>query len=876
MIGKTLSHFKILEELGRGGMGIVYKAEDTKLHRTVAVKVLPTNILASEDDRARFYREARAAAQLSHPNIATVFAIDEAVPEGAEDGSDARLFIAMEFIEGESLEARLKSGPLKLKEAIRIASDIAGALDAAHKKDIVHRDIKSANVILTTDGKAKVLDFGLAKTAQSTKLTRMGSTLGTVSYMSPQQARVEEVDLRTDLWSLGVVLYELISGQLPFGAEYEQAVVYGILNEDPEPLTALRTGVPMELERVVSKCLAKDLERRYQHADDLIADLGGIDLTKVTSQTSMVTGEPIASSTRPRWLIVGGVALGALITAAMFLLLVPNRERSHLHAKSIQRLTVEPMLEMWPSIHPNGDRVVYAGISNGKHELYYRSIEGGPAQKFVSGFEGEQRTPSYSPDGSQILFESEGSIFSVEALGGVPRPIVRPRPGEADLEFPSWSPTGNEIAFTSFDDSLFVINLETGRRTALASVQEPHSPSWSPNGRYIAVISGNDDYARNALNVANSTIWIVSTEDGSATRLTSGSSMDMSPVWTPDGLGIVFVSTAGGGADVRIQRVSKSGLAIGPPYRVTTGLNLHSVRISRDGSQIVAGQFEYDQNIWRSPLRPGVVASASDATPVTTGNQIIEGVFLSPDGSWLAYDSNIRGETHIFKMPADGGNPQQITTGSGPNFVYSWSPDGDELAFHRFDDGIRNVYTVSLDVLSVSPVSRRPAHERFPTWSPEKDKLGFPRNNGQLIEFVVAERKTGDTWSAGEVLFSFDGNNFNIRWSPTADLVAYLDDGNLYLRHLDEGISDLLIPNENLAMRSPAWSLDGMRVYVLATESQVGEGIWSVPVTGGSPQLVIRYDDELPGFDHFAVGTDALYYTLRETQSDIWVIDLDD
>ncbi|HUF11259.1 MAG TPA: serine/threonine-protein kinase, partial [Rhodothermales bacterium] len=272
MIHDTISHYNVLGELGRGGMGVVYKASDTKLNRTVALKVLPENMLTTSDDRARFYREARSAAALHHPNIATVFEIDE---------HDGQPFIAIEFVDGQTLEERIAKGPLPLKDAVSIASQVTEGLKVAHAANIVHRDIKSANVMLTRDGKAKILDFGLAKTAASTKLTQMGSTLGTVAYMSPQQARGEEVDHRTDLWSLGAVLYEMISGKLPFPGDFEQAVVYSILNEEPKPLTAVRTGVPMGLEWIVSKLLAKDPEDRYQSAADLLVDLRNVDLSAV-------------------------------------------------------------------------------------------------------------------------------------------------------------------------------------------------------------------------------------------------------------------------------------------------------------------------------------------------------------------------------------------------------------------------------------------------------------------------------------------------------------------------------------------------------------------------------------------------------------------
>ncbi len=262
MIGKTISHYKIVEEIGRGGMGVVYRAEDTKLNRTVALKFLTA--VGDDEDRARFVHEAKAAASLNHPNICTIHEIDE-----VED----QYFIAMEHIEGRSLKERIASGPLGIDEAVDIAMQVARGLQAAEEKGIVHRDIKSANIMITPRGEAKIMDFGLAKAAGGTQLTREGTTLGTVAYMSPEQVRGERIDRRTDIWSLGVVLYEMVAGRRPFTGDYDQAVMYSILNEEPEPLTGVRTGVPPEFERIVHKALSKDRDERYQHADELIADL---------------------------------------------------------------------------------------------------------------------------------------------------------------------------------------------------------------------------------------------------------------------------------------------------------------------------------------------------------------------------------------------------------------------------------------------------------------------------------------------------------------------------------------------------------------------------------------------------------------------------
>jgi len=264
MIGKTISHYKILARLGEGGMGVVYKAEDTRLKRLVALKFLPPSIMASEAEKTRFIHEAQAAAALNHPNICMIFEIDEA---------EGQAFIAMEFIEGQSLKEKIEAGPLKLDEALSIAMQVAEGLQAAHEKQITHRDIKPANIMLTTKGQAKIMDFGLAKLAGRSALTKEGTTVGTIAYMSPEQARGEEVDHRTDIWAFGVVLYEMITGQLPFKGEYEQAVVYSILCEEPKPLTGLHTGVPMELERVVNKAMAKKAGERHQHIDEMLFDL---------------------------------------------------------------------------------------------------------------------------------------------------------------------------------------------------------------------------------------------------------------------------------------------------------------------------------------------------------------------------------------------------------------------------------------------------------------------------------------------------------------------------------------------------------------------------------------------------------------------------
>ena len=285
MIGETISHYTILEKLGEGGMGVVYKAHDTRLDRTVALKFLPSPLGSDETEKQRFFNEARAASALDHHNICTIHSIEET--------DDGRIFIVMAHYEGTSLKERIERGPLPLNDILKFALQIAEGLQKAHEKGIVHRDLKPANIFITSNEQVKIIDFGIAKAAQRTMLTKTGATLGTAPYMSPEQAHGNTVDHRTDIWSFGVLLYEMIVGQLPFKSEYESALVYAITNQEPEPVTALRSGVPMALERVVHKCLEKDPSERYQHTGEIAVDVKKVE-KDITAGVQSKTQTPVS------------------------------------------------------------------------------------------------------------------------------------------------------------------------------------------------------------------------------------------------------------------------------------------------------------------------------------------------------------------------------------------------------------------------------------------------------------------------------------------------------------------------------------------------------------------------------------------------------
>ena len=303
LIGQTVSHYKILEPLGAGGMGVVYKAQDLNLDRIVALKFLPPDLTRDFQAKERFINEARSASSFDHPNICTVYEIGE-----AEDGQS---FIAMPWYEGETLKRRIERAPIAIEEATRIALQIVQGLSKTHQKGIIHRDVKPANIIVTTEGVAKILDFGLSKLRGQTVLTKEGSTVGTVAYMSPEQARGDPVDQRTDIWSIGVVLYEMLSGRRPFNGDYDQVVIYSILNQDPTAVTDLRHDVPPDLGAIVTKCLQKDPARRHQSAVELGHDLEHLLGTRESRRQTL--GAAVNSRRRPLTYTLSGLVVLVLL-----------------------------------------------------------------------------------------------------------------------------------------------------------------------------------------------------------------------------------------------------------------------------------------------------------------------------------------------------------------------------------------------------------------------------------------------------------------------------------------------------------------------------------------------------------------------------------
>ena len=655
LIGQPISHYKITDKLGAGGMGVVYKAQDTKLDRPVALKFLAPHLRRDEEGRKRFEREAKAAAKLDHPNICTVYEIDEA---------DGRTFIVMAFLEGRPLSERIDEGPLKLPEALSIAIQMAEGLEAAHEKGITHRDIKPDNVMLMSGsrGLVKLMDFGLAQLAGSSKFTREGTTLGTVNYMSPEQAAGAPTDPRADIWGLGAVLYEMVAGKLPFQGEIDQAVIYAIVNDQPEPLTALRTGVPKELERIVDKCLAKEADERYQHVTDLLVDLQAC--RRVLEPGSDRAGQKPAEARRtsPALIGAGVVVLLAVLGLGWWFGRSGEPSVEAPPQYKLTQLTHDTGYTAQPAISPNGQLLAYASDRAGERNLdiWVQQVQGGEPIQLTSHPAGEF-TPSFSPDGSQIVFRSVrdgGGIYLIAALGGSERLLAK------NGQRPRFSPDGRHVAYDVggflTESSLYVVPVAGGSSKELeTNVAWAASPVWSPDGKHILFL-GTDDKALASFETWD--WWVAPVDGGEAKRTGASESLSQaavqpevllarkraSTVWVENPDRIVFSGQSGDTRNLYQIYLSPGTWRVeGPPQRLTQGVSEWQPSVAADG-RIAYASVDSNWDVWSIPIdaNSGKLTGEREAAEDTAADEMFP--TMSVDGKRLAFTMSRSGNLDVW------------------------------------------------------------------------------------------------------------------------------------------------------------------------------------------------------------------------------------
>ena len=872
--GTRVGPYEIIAAIGAGGMGEVYRAHDPRLGRDVAIKVLPATFSADPDRLRRFEHEARAAATLNHPNILAVHDI------GTHNSAP---YLVSELLEGETLRDRLASGALPPRKAIDYSLQIARGLAAAHDRGIVHRDLKPENVFVTTDGRVKILDFGLAKalatyvpdarTIAGSQGTEVGTVLGTVGYMAPEQVRALAVDHRADIFAFGCVLYEMLGGQRAFSAATSADTMSAILTSEPPDLDLGTAAIPVALLRIVRRCLEKVPAQRFQSADDLAFALDTVTGAPTTTAPSRIVAPQPSRRRMMAAAALGILSLAATVGVAMFLITSRMPRDETMSFGLTVALTRDEGLELHPALSPDGSLVAYAAGPSDDMHVYVRQVAGGRAIDLTPSMTGSQ--PRWSPDGTRILFVSPAGVYVVPALGGVARKVVD-RAVTAE-----WSPDGKEVAYTT-DDRVSARAVDGSASRTVTESRESHSLAWSPDRRFLVFVAGNVSFigpGRLVGNLAPSRLVIVPAAGGTAGVIASGNALNTSPAWMPDSRRLLFVSNAFGTRDVFELALTADGKRSGEPRRLTTGLSAHTITVSRDGRHVAYGTLTLSSNIWaiRVPDRPPI--SIREAVPVTSGVQIVEGLSVSRDGRWLAFDSNAGGNQNIYRMRLPDGEPEQVTTDPADEFEPSWSPDATRIAFQAWAGNNRDVYAIGADGRGRERLTSGADHEWFPSWSPDGTKIAFIDSNQNGVSVI---RRTADGWSRPALVasvprvpvFSPDGRELLLVGGP-------VDLGEVRIVPADGGAARVLfngvLPGGTALASTGRWSPAGDRVYLFAVDQQGRSSIWSMPSQGGTPTLVVRFDDPSRESNRREFDTDGrhFYLTLARKQGDVWVMNVE-
>lgn len=861
--------FRVERELGGGGMSRVFLVDDMELGRKIVLKVLPPDLAAGLSVE-RFKREVQLAAKLQHPHIVPL------LTAGAKDGL---LYFSMPFISGESLRARLASQhELPIPTVVRILRDVVDALAYAHASGVVHRDIKPDNVLLSGHH-ALVTDFGVSKALSSStgesSITSVGIALGTPAYMSPEQASADpNIDHRADIYSLGALAYELLTGQ-PLFSGAPQHVLAAHVTAAPEPVTTHRPSVPPALAQVVMRCLEKRRADRWQSADELLAQLevlatpsGGL-----TPTTAALSARRVP---RTAWQIAALVlAVATMAASARWWL---KRTPPPYIVASTAQITNAPGLELDATISPDGKLVAYAAGTVGRTRILVRQISGGAARPLSDRAPEPQRTPRWSPDGQQVTFVVGQTLYVAPALGGTARSLMTAGPYE--FASPALAPDGATVAFAK-QDGIYVQPLSGGAPKKVAAARWPNYVVWAPDARRIAYVSDNPwfTYSNPMLgNIANSSIWIANVEGAEPTRVSDAAHLNASPVWTPNGRALLYVSSLGGGRDIYQQALGRTGEPQGAPVRLTTGLNAHSISLSADGSGLSYTVLTTRSNPWWAPITPNRVTPLTAAKPIVDENQTVEGVSVSPDGKWLAFDSNREGHQQIFKLPVTGGEPVQLTRDSADSFDPMWSKDGGMITYHSWKSGNRDVYVMNADGGDIRRVTGYPGHEMGPGWSPDGHQLLFIGDQAGHWEMYIARGRPDGRWSDARQLTKNSG--YLGRWSPDGQVIAYISliDTTLHVVRVDGSQKRLLFDGHSLGLtpQQIAFASDPNVLYFDAVERDGRHAFYSLPLRGGSPRLLFRFDDPArqPRRPEFDTDGKRLFFTLATDESDVWVMKL--
>ena len=921
--GTCFGHYEIIRQIGEGGMGEVYLARDKKLDRKVAIKILNEKFAEHESNLNRFIREAKSASGLNHPNILTVHEVGE---------SENVHYIVSEFISGKTLRERLKESSLSLTEVLDIAIQTANALAAAHEAKLVHRDIKPENIMIRPDGVVKILDFGLAKLVEQKNKTFLGledSTvqhnptakgviLGTINYMSPEQARGKEIDARTDVWSLGVVLYEMLAGRTPFAGETTSDTISAILNNNPAPIAASVPDIHQEIERIIGKTLRKDREERYQHIKDLLIDLKDLkqelefseklsrsgasssnnqatinkamiaptaQMTHTTSSAEYIVGE-IKQHKRAVLAVLAILLVSAIGLGYWFYV---NRTAStntdaYIETQKVVQITNWSGLDDFPSLSPDGNTVAYCSDRSGSFEIYVQQLTPGAKEIQLTSDGGQNFQPAFSPDGQRIAYYSKqrGGIWIIPAMGGEARQIT-------DFgSHPAWSPDGRQIVFQSnplvdlgasarnamSPSTLWLIASEGGEAKQLTQIGNPSgghgSPSFSPDGKRI-VFEVNDYRA--------ASVWTISTNGDDAKEVIKADKTGKyEPVYAPDGKSILYIS--GGVFQVRVN--PKTNESVGEPSQIA-GIGgipsfVRHVSFSADGKKIAYSVLMRRESLMSARLQKNLSETSGAPAPlVQNTNFRLSFPVFSPDGKQIAFSTcqnAVEISCNIWLTNTDGSNQTQLTTGENTDLMPTWFPDMERMAYISDRTGHWSLHAVNLKTKRDALLLDLEGNLDYARLSPDGNQVVFNFKRDGVINVWTALLAGGEP---KQLTFDKEMMGFPA-WSPDGKTIAFGvkrgEDTHIMIMPIEGGAPVQLTFDKGQSWIY-GWSPDSDKILFAGLR----EGFWNVYWVSRSTKKQQPLTDykKLNSFVRYPSWSpfgDQIVYEYSETSGNIWTADL--
>ena len=877
--GRTIGTYKIEKQIAAGGMGEVYLATDLKFYRKVALKILPAEYTSDDDRLKRFELEAHAISCINHPNIVTIFDV------GSLDGIN---FIATELVEGKNLNEAARD--LELTQILDIGVQVCEALSAAHRSGITHRDIKPENIMLRPDGYVKVLDFGLAKLSHVSRAamidfaqTAEGVIIGTPGYMSPEQIAGERVDYRTDLWSLGVILFELLTGRNPFKGVNRQMTFTAILDLDPPIASSINPEIPADLDRILARSLAKDVEHRFQSPSEFSAELKQVRRehdSKLSRETT--TPEITTAATKPRpylsYALMGLIVLAIATGVTVFLFngrAAGPKATDWINARSVQ-LTDLAGTEYFPALSPDAKSFVYASDQAGNFDIFAKRLDGSSSVNLTPDSSAQDTQPTFSPDGKLIAFRSEREprgIYVMDATGENPRRV-------SDFGFhPSFSPDGKQIVVSIFGDDqptvrrsgpkgIWTIDLETGEKREV-SKRDASLPAWSPNGKHVAfwfypAVGGRRDVA------------VVSRETGKEVVLTAGFAVsNWNPVWSPDGNFVYFISDRKGSVNFwRIRVDPDTGEALGEhePVVAPSTYSRH-LNFSRDGTKMIYVQSNNQANIQGVAIDMNAQRVTGDPFWITSGDREVTRAEVSPDGrKFLMRQIRLTQDDIVIYEPAT--NTWRDITRDVPFDRYPrWSPDGKQVAFVSDRTGNYEIWICSSDgsdLRQITFVGPSETGTSFPTWSPDGKRLIYSVNNQS---FMIELDKSWTDQTPKPIPAPPDGSRFVV-WDWAADGAKLAGTFSLGKRAVGTysfhtgAFKKLAETADDDPIAIPSWLPDSRHIsYTSANKIFLAD-----METGKLTELFAPKSGEVRSPFVSRDGR-LLYYTIHTFESDVWLLD---